>query len=643
MKTPEINLIEELLVNPSFEQSNNLRHYIKLSKRDTVERPIIYIGSGTCGRAAGATDTIEAIKKYLEENQFDADIVETGCIGLCSAEPIVDIQLPGMNRISYKNVTTEKVTNILDAAINSTYYFDNILWQFKNNNLMAWENIPFFSEIPFYKYQKRNVLSLCGKIDPVNLDEYIANGGFKAFAHSITTKTPAQIRDTVLKSNLRGRGGGGFPAAKKWDITSNTTAEQKYLICNADESDPGAFMDRAIIEGTPFLLIEGIAIAAYATGITQAYIYIRSSYQLATERLNKAIELCKEQNLLGDNIINSGYNLSITVIVGAGAFVCGEETALIASIEGKRGIPRPKPPYPSEKGLFNMPTVINNVETLSNIPSIINNGHEWFTGIGTSKSSGTKVFSLSGKIKNMGTVEVPMGTTIREIVYSIAGGIPNNKKLKAVQIGGPSGSFIPEELLDTHIDYESLEEIDAIMGSGGFIVADEDTCLVDLTKFFINFLKESSCGKCIPCREGTRRMLEIIDDITRKPSVKNHQSLSRFRGVMQLKQLGKIMEETSLCGLGQTAPKPVLSALKYFREEFEEHIYERKCRANICTQLRSYEIDIDNCTGCNICVAKCPQNAIIGSPRYPHFIIADKCIGCGICYEACKFDAIHLK
>ncbi|MEA3505028.1 MAG: NADH-ubiquinone oxidoreductase-F iron-sulfur binding region domain-containing protein [Bacteroidota bacterium] len=643
MNESAINLVEELLINASFEQRSELKQYIKLCRRDTVEKPVIFVGGGTCGRAAGATDTIAAIKQYLDENNFDAELVETGCIGLCSAEPIMDIQLPGRNRISYKNITKEKVTNILDAAINSTIYSKNVLWQFENDFSTQWEGIPFIQEVPFFKNQKRIVLSHCGKTDPLNIDEYLALGGFKSFSNSILNKTPAQIRDNVLKSGLRGRGGGGFPTAKKWNITANTTAEHKYLICNADESDPGAFMDRAIIEGDPFMLLEGIAITAYATGITQAYIYIRSPYILAKKRLQKAINICKEQGLLGDNILNSGFNLSIKIVIGAGAFVCGEETALIASIEGKRGIPRPKPPYPAERGLFNMPTVINNVETLSNIPSIINKGDEWFKEIGTDKSSGTKVFSLTGKVNNIGLIEVPMGTTIREIIYNIAGGIPDNKKFKAVQIGGPSGSCIPEELIDTQIDYESLEEIDAIMGSGGFIVVDENTCMVDLAKFFIGFLKDASCGKCIPCREGTRRMKEILDEITKKPLNGNHHSLSRFKGVMQLEQLGEIIEETSLCGLGKTAPKPVLSALKYFREEFEEHIYERKCRANVCKGLRSYEINIENCTGCTICLSKCPENAIMGTPRSPHFIIEDKCIGCGICYDVCKFNAITIK
>ncbi len=422
----------------------------------------------------------------------------------------------------------------------------------------------------------------------------------------------------------------------------NEKSDQKYLICNADEGDPGAFMDRAVIEGDPHRLIEGIAIAAYAIGASKAYVYIRAEYPLAIERLKEALSQARELGLLGENIHDSGYNLDIIIKMGAGAFVCGEETALIHSIEGKRGMPRPRPPFPVVRGLFGMPTVINNVETLANIPGIINEGPAAFAAQGTKNSKGTKVFALSGKVKLTGLVEIPMGTPVREIIFKIAGGIPNGKKFKSVQIGGPSGGCITEENLDISVDYESLLAAGAMMGSGGLVVMDEDTCMVDVAKFFMDFIQRESCGKCIPCREGTRRMLEILEGITQKPNGSGTEALERFKGVMQLEKLGKVIKETSLCGLGQSAPNPVLSTLRWFRHEYEEHIFERKCPAGVCTQLRAYAIDPDKCTGCTLCARKCPTSAIIGSKKAPHYIVESKCIGCGSCEEVCKSEAIFV-
>lgn len=641
--TSKINLVEELLLKNTLEIPENIQQHLHKLQRQTVEKPVIYIGSGTCGQVAGASSILHEVKSYLNENNIQAEVVETGCIGMCWAEPLMDIQLPGRSRLSHQNVAPENVTDILDATFNFTVESSKVLGQFKNDFTEPWEGISFVEDVPFYKNQTRRILKYCGKINPYNLDEYIASGGFRALSDTLLSQTPAQIRDQVIKSGLRGRGGGGYLTGKKWETAALSQGDQKYLICNADESDPGAFMDRAIIEGNPHLLIEGMALAAYATGISKSYVYIRSSYELAVERLLKAIDDCKEAGLLGHNILNSGFNFTIQLATSAGAFVCGEETALINSIEGKRGIPRPRPPYPSQRGLFNKPTVVNNVETLSNVPMIIGRGVDEFRSLGTKESPGTKVFSLSGKINKPGLIEVPMGHTLKEIIHDIAGGIKDSKSFKAAQIGGPSGSCLVEENLQTPIDYESLSHIDAIMGSGGLVVADEDTCMVDLSKFFIGFLKDASCGKCIPCREGTHRMLEILEDITRKPQDSNHKTLDRFKGVMQLEELGKVISETSLCGLGQTAPKPVLSALKYFREEFEEHIYERKCRANVCRELRTYEIDPEACTGCTLCMVKCPEKAIIGAAKHPHFIIESKCTGCGICMEVCKFDAVKLK
>lgn len=642
-ETTTYPLVEQLLLNPSLEMTPEVEQQVKRLRRQTVDRPVIYVGYGTCGHIAGARQTLEEVNRYLVENEKDAEVVEVGCIGMCWAEPLLDVQLPGRSRISYKNATAEKVTDILDATFNITYESRYVLGQFRNYNMEPWEGIPYIEDIPFYKNQERVVLEDCGMLNPVSIDEYLARGGYQALANTILQTTPAGTRDQIIKSGLRGRGGGGYLAGNKWKVAAETQGDQKYLVCNADESDPGAFMDRAIIEGNPHLLVEGIAIAAYAIGTSKSYIYIRSSYELAIRRLEKAIEECKEAGIIGHDILGSGFNLQIRIKTAAGAFVCGEETALINSLQGKRGIPRPKPPYPAEQGLYNKPTVINNVETLANVPKILRNGLEWYRNIGTEKSPGTKVFALSGKINRAGLIEVPMGTTLRDIIYYIAGGIQNGGNFKAAQIGGPSGSCIVEENLDTKIEYESLAGIDAIMGSGGLVVVDDSTCMVDLARFFTDFLHKSSCGKCIPCREGTRRMLDILESITHRPQDNNHNSLDRFKGVMQLEELGRVIEDTSLCGLGQTAPKPVLSALKHFRGEFEEHIFNRKCSANVCRELRTYYIDVELCTGCTICAAKCPESAIIGTARHPHFIVEDKCTGCGICYEVCKFDAIRLK
>ena len=460
-------------------------------------------------------------------------------------------------------------------------------------------------------------------------------------AAALKGKTPAELCDIVEASGLRGRGGGGFPTGKKWKFALATPGDQKYLVCNADEGDPGAFMDRAVIEGDPHRLLEGMGIAAYAIGATKAYVYIRAEYPLAIKRLVQAIAQAKDYGLLGHNVLGSGFNLDIIIKQGAGAFVCGEETALINSIEGKRGMPRPRPPFPAVRGLFDKPTVINNVETLANLPSLLSNGAEWFAAVGTAGSKGTKVFALSGKVSRTGLVEVAMGTKMRQIIFDIGGGIPNGKKYKAAQIGGPSGGCIPTEHLDIEIDYESLKTVGAMMGSGGLVVMDEDTCMVDVAKFFMDFIQRESCGKCIPCREGTRRMLEILQRITRaRKNEKNHEALERFKGVMYLNRLAEVIKDTSLCGLGQTAPNPVLSTLRYFRDEYEAHIFERHCPAGACTELLTYSIDAAKCKGCTLCAKKCPVSAIMGNPKSPHYIVPDKCIACGTCVEVCRFKAV---
>jgi len=579
----------------------------------------------------------------VNARKIDAEIIEVGCIGFCTAEPIVDVKIPGRNRISFMKVTAGKVENILDDIFAGNVDETGVLGQFPQEGQKSWEQVKHIEEHPFFVKQKRLVLQNCGVINPVSLDEYIINGGYAGLIKALKTLSPEDVISIIEKSGLRGRGGGGFPTGTKWRLAFNTEADQKYMICNADEGDPGAFMDRAVIEGDPHRLLEGLAIGSYAVGASVAYIYIRAEYPLAIERLKIAIQQAEEYGLLGHNIMGSGFDLKIKIKMGAGAFVCGEETALMHSIEGYRGMPSPRPPFPAEKGLFGKPSVINNVETYANVSEIINHGADWFSATGTERSKGTKVFALSGNVKYTGLVEIPMGTTVREIIFGIAGGIAFDKKFKSVQIGGPSGGCITEENLDIQIDYQNLLSVGAMMGSGGLVVMDENTCMVDIAKFFMDFIQRESCGKCIPCREGTKRMLEILQNITSKPQNGNdNQALERFQGVLQLEKLAQIIKDTSLCGLGQSAPNPVLSTLRYFRDEYEAHIFERVCPAGQCTELRKFKIKVDKCIGCTACVKKCPTGAIIGNKKSPHFIQDDKCIGCGSCQEACKFDAIEM-
>jgi len=644
--TPKLTefLVEKVVKNYSGMYDKSTAELLSRVRREKLSQPAIFIGMGSCGITAGADKTLKAVETYLTENKIKADIIKVGCIGLCSAEPLLDVQLPGKTRLSFANATAEKVDDLLNSVFHHTLPHDYILGQYRFNGHEEWPGIASLEELPFFGLQYRMVLKNTGIISPEDIHDYLARGGYKSLFKTVLNYTPEKVCEIVDQSELRGRAGGGYLTGRKWMVALETGSEQKYLICNADESDPGAYMDRTLLEGDPHRVIEGIAIAAYAIGAKKAYIYLRSDYKRAIFILRNAIRQARECGFLGENIFGSGFNLTLQISQGAGAFVCGEETALIASLEGGRGIPREKPPFPAEKGLFGRPTVVNNIETLANVPAILENGPTWFKAIGTKNSKGTKVICISGKGVRTGVVEVPMGTRLIDVINTVAGGIKNGKRLKAVLLGGPSGVFVPPRDLETKIGFDTLQEIGAGIGIGGMVLLDEETCMVSLSKYFMEFLQKESCGKCIPCREGTKRMLEILEGITRRPREESsHETLERFKGVVQLENLAEVIRDTSLCGLGQNAPGPVLSSLKWFREEYEEHIFDRRCAAGVCHDLRTFFIDADLCNGCNICQRKCPENAIIGTVKMPHFIIENKCTGCGICFDSCKFSAIYFK
>lgn len=554
-----------------------------------------------------------------------AGIRLSGCLGVCGQGPVVVVN---PEYTIYGGVTIADVPEIIES---------HILHQKPVERLMIKEDHLFnrcfrvFGDLDFFGRQMRIVLRNCGVIDPENLDDYLAVRGYEALAKVLTEMTPADVIAQVKRAGLRGRGGAGFPTGIKWELTARQSSVEKFLICNADEGDPGAFMDRSTIEGDPHTVLEGMIIGAYAIGAKKGFVYIRAEYPLAIKRLEKAIAAARKEGFLGNNIMGSNFSFDLEIRLGAGAFVCGEETALIHSVEGHRGMPRPRPPYPSVQGLFDKPTLINNVETWANIPVVILDGAEWFSSIGTEKSKGTKVFALAGKIKNTGLIEVPMGMTLRQIIYDIGGGIPNNKKFKALQTGGPSGGCLSESYLDTKIDYESLAAAGSIMGSGGMIILDEDACMVNIARFFLEFTQNESCGKCTPCREGTKRMLEILTRITEGKGMDGD--------IEKLERLGQLIKKASLCGLGQSAPNPVLSTIKNFRQEYEEHIHNKKCQARVCAALCGYEIT-DACVGCTACKKVCPVGAISGNPKSQHRIDAAKCIRCGACFDTCKFHAI---
>ena len=581
------------------------------------------IGLGSCGIAAGGKKVREALLNCLKEKDMNIEITSTGCIGMCFYEPIVDVIDDEGEVYTYVNVTPEKAEEIVEQHI--------------KNGVPVEKYIQSTGKKPFKQLEKqvRVVLQNCGIINPEKIEDYLEKGGYKALEKCLKEMTPDQVIEEIKKSGLRGRGGAGFPTWFKWDAARKAKGNEKYVVCNADEGDPGAFMDRSVLEGDPHGLLEGMIIAGYAIGANHGFIYCRAEYPLAIERLEGAIAQAHEANFLGGNIMGSGFSFDIKIKKGAGAFVCGEETALIASLEGERGMPRLKPPFPAQSGYFGKPTNINNVETYANVPWIIRNGGAAFAAYGTEKSNGTKVFALAGKIKNGGLVEVPMGMPIREVIYEIGGGIKNDRDFKAVQMGGPSGGCIPKSLIDTPVDYESITRTGAIMGSGGMVVIDEATCMVDMARFFLNFTCDESCGKCIYCRIGTKRMLEILERITKGEG--------RMEDMDELEQLCISIKDGSLCGLGQTAPNPVLTTLKYFKDEYIAHIRDKKCPAKQCKSLITYSILKDKCTGCTACARKCPTGAITGEKKQPHSIEQEKCIKCGNCAITCKFGAINVE
>ncbi|NLJ77037.1 MAG: NADH-quinone oxidoreductase subunit NuoF [Peptococcaceae bacterium] len=613
---------------------NEIREKYQEQYKEKIARPRIVVGLGTCGIAAGGDKVMAALKEQVAARGLDADIDFTSCIGMCYREPMVEIALPGLPAVIYGDIFPDKVEKLLeDHIVNKTPVYEWAAFQIPGD-ATPYEGIDVMEQTSYYSKQVRSVTSRLGRTNPETIIDYMATGGYEGLEKALAMDR-LDVIEEVKKSGLRGRGGGGFPTGVKWSFVYGAEGDKKYAVCNADEGDPGAFMDRSVLEGDPHAVLEGMAIAGFAIGADEGYIYCRAEYPLAIKRLNLAIAEAEAHGLLGDNILESGFSFRVKIKAGAGAFVCGEETALLNSIEGLRGMPRVRPPFPAHKGLFGLPTVLNNVETYANVPFIIRNGSDWYAGMGTEKSKGSKVFCLTGKVNNTGLMEVPMGITLRDIIFTIGGGIQDDKKFKAVQSGGPSGGCIPTEHLDTPIDYDSLGAIGSIMGSGGLVVMDEGTCMVDVAKFFLNFTQLESCGKCTPCREGTKRMLEILQRIC--------DGEGEMEDIDTLERLCRVIKSSALCGLGQTCPNPIATTLRYFKEEYVAHIKEKRCPAGVCNRLLQYTILEDKCTGCGVCLRACPSGAITGEKKKPHTIDIDLCIKCGACVKRCKFDAIVKK
>jgi len=621
----------------------SLEYIKKIYYPDAVK---VNIGMASCGIAAGAKLSYEKAKNEFSDSK-EVRICQTGCLGFCEEEPLVEIVGQGKPRVIFRHIKEDKITDAISAYIERDFKKKWVLGQMRDPRclledsienplakVVPFEGIPFLEDIPFYKNQIKIALRNCGYIDPDSIEEYIARTGYLAFVKALNNGNSSDIINIIKESGLRGRGGGGFPAGVKWATCAKHNGN-RYIICNADEGDPGAYMDRSILEGDPHSILEGMLIAALAIGSSQGFIYVRNEYPLAVKRLLTAIKQAESYGLLGDNIAGTDFSFHIKISTGAGAFVCGESTALMASLEGNIGRPRAKYVHTVEKGFRQSPSNLNNVETYANVPAILLKGQKWYAAMGTDHSKGTKVFSLVGKIKNTGLVEVPMGISLKDIVFKIGGGVPKKKKFKAVQTGGPSGGCIPEKFMDLPVDYQRLAEVGSIMGSGGMIVMDQDTCMVDVARYFMDFLEEESCGQCNPCREGIKQVLDILTDICAGNGKEGDIEL--------LEELGSMIQKFSLCGLGTSAPNPVLTTILYFRDEYEAHIRDKKCPAGVCKNLFYYEIDEEACNGCTLCAKKCPQEAIIGEKKKPHKLDQDKCIKCGICYENCKFNAIVIK
>ncbi|HBB90534.1 MAG TPA: NADH-quinone oxidoreductase subunit F [Bacteroidales bacterium] len=633
--------LRELLLHDNPATDPALRQRIRTLRRERVIKTTVFIDTTTPTSIYPIGKIREAVAGWSEASGIAVEVIDTGSLGLISATPVIGIQIPGRARVYYGPVESADIDGLMNAIHKQVVPEENLLGQLVLSSQQSWEGIPFLEKHPFFVNQVRHVMKLSGIIDPCSVAEFVGWGGYRAFAKSIHFYTDKELLGLIEKSGLRGRSGSGFPAVRKWIATASAVGDKRYVLCNADESDPGGYMHRILIESNPHLVLEGVMLASYIIGASQAIIYTRSRYRVSVARLQCAINQARAVGLIGQDILGSGYTLDIQLRRGPGAFVCGEETALIASLEGKRGMPRTKPPYPATQGLFGKPTLVHNVETLAQVPLIIENGPEWYRSTGTEGSSGTKLFSLSGKIRRLGVVEVAFGTPVRDIVEKAGGGIPDGRTIKTVLLGGPSGKFLPPEKLDLPIEFDRFRKENFDMGSGSMVILDDTCCPVSLMKNMIDFIHQESCGKCIPCRDGSLRIREILEMVTSKPAEdKSHAALDRFKGITRVAELAHVMQDTSLCGLGKTAPNPLISGFELFRTELEEHVFERTCRAAVCQNLRTFSVDPVACNGCNICYLKCPESAIIGAARQVHYIVDHLCTGCGKCFEVCKFNAI---